>query len=203
MATWSSNLATNRLLERLGDGAAREGLAALGMRSSTFPGGYIVGTELQPALPAGGAPDPPPPVSDRVTTARDLARGLYALHVAAAGSAAARRETGLTSRSARLALGLLLASEQAGDNRSLVAGALPPGTPVAQKNGWLRAARHGAALIYDAAAPRIVVVLTYRASGASRARAAALAQRAARLAEPGRDRSSGAGQPVSPPARRA
>jgi beta-lactamase class A len=182
MATWSSNLATNRLLDRLGEGVAREGLARLGMRSSTFPGGFIVGTELQPALPAGGAPDPPPAVSRRVTTARDLARGLYALHAAAAGRAAAGRETGLTARSARLALGLLLASEQDGDNRSLVAGALAPGTPVAQKNGWLRAARHGAALVYDAAGPRIVVVLTYRASGVSRAQAAALAERAARLA---------------------
>jgi beta-lactamase class A len=182
MATWSSNLATNRLLDRLGEGVAREGLARLGMRSSTFPGGFIVGTELQPALPAGGAPDPPPAVSRRVTTARDLARGLYALHAAAAGRAAAGRETGLTARSARLALGLLLASEQDGDNRSLVAGALAPGTPVAQKNGWLRAARHGAALVYDAAGPRIVVVLTYRASGVSRAQAAALAERAARPA---------------------
>jgi beta-lactamase class A len=182
MATWSSNLAANRLLERLGDGVAREGLTRLGMRSSTFPGGYIVGTELQPALPAGGAPDPPPRVSGRVTTARDLARGLYALHAAAAGAAAARRETGLTARSARLALGLLLSSEQAGDNSSLVSGALAPGTPVAQKNGWLRAARHGAALIYDAAGPRIVVVLTHRAAGVSRAQAAALAERAARLA---------------------
>ena len=181
MATWSSNLATNRLLDRLGEAVAREGLARLGARSSTFPGGYIVGTELQPALPAGGASDPPPAVSGRVTTARDLGRALYAIHAAAAGSAAARRETGLTTRSARLALGLLLSSEQAGDNRSLVAGALAPGTPVAQKNGWLRAARHGAALVYDAAGPRIVVVLTYRASGVSRAPAAALAQRAARL----------------------
>ncbi|HSJ73326.1 MAG TPA: serine hydrolase, partial [Miltoncostaeaceae bacterium] len=182
MATWSSNLATNRLLDRLGDGVAREGLARLGARASTFPGGYIVGTELQPALPAGDAPDPPPAVSGRVTTARDLARALYAIHAAAAGSAAARRETGLTVRSARLALGLLLSSEQAGDNRSLVAGALAPGTPIAQKNGWLRAARHGAALVYDPAGPRIVVVLTYRASGVSRAQAAALGARAARLA---------------------
>ncbi len=181
MATWSSNLATNRLLERLGDGVAREGLARLGARASTFPGGYIVGTELQPALPAAGASDAPPAVSERVTTARDLARALYAIHAAAAGSAAARRETGLTARSARLALGLLLSSEQAGDNRSLVDGALAPGTPVAQKNGWLRAARHGAALVYDAAGPRIVVVLTYRASGVTRAAAAALGARAARL----------------------
>jgi beta-lactamase class A len=184
MTTWSSNLATNRLLDRLGDGAAlaQETLVRLGARSSTFPGGYIVGTELQPALPSPGAPDPPPPVSRRVTTARDLARALFAIHAAAAGSAQARRETGLTVRAARLALGWLLASEQAGDNASLVAGGVPAGTPIAQKNGWLRAARHGAALVYDAAGPRIVVVMTYRGAGVPRARAAALGARAARLA---------------------
>ena len=76
-----------------------------------------------------------------------------------------------------------------------MAGALAPGTPVAQKNGWLRAARHGAALVYDAAGPRVVVVLTYRASGVSRAQAAALAQRAAQLA--------GEAVSASPRARRA
>jgi beta-lactamase class A len=187
MTTWSSNLATNRLIDRLGDGAtlAQGTLARLGARSSTFPGGYIVGTELQPALPSAGAPDPPPLVSRRVTTARDLARVLFAIHAAAAGSAQARRETGLTVRAARVALGWLLASEQAGDNVSLVAGGLPAGTPVAQKNGWLNAARHGAALVYDGAGPRIVVVMTYRGSGVARSRAAALGARAARLAAAG------------------
>ncbi len=187
MTTWSSNLATNRLLDRLGDGAAlaQETLVRLGARSSTFPGGYIVGTELQPALPSSGAPDPPPPVSRRVTTARDLARVLFAIHAAATGSAQARRESGLTARAARLALGWLLASEQAGDNAGLVAGGVAAGTPIAQKNGWLRAARHGAALVYDAAGPRIVVVMTYRGSGVTRSRAAALGARAARLAAPG------------------
>lgn len=184
MAVWSSNLATNRLLERLGDGTAiaGEALSRLGAGSSTFTGGYIVGTELQPGLPASGAPDPPAAVSRRVTTARDLARVLFAIHAAAAGPAQARRETGLTVRSARLALGWLLASEQLGDNASLVAGGTPPGTPIAQKNGWLRAARHGAAVVYEPSGPRIVVVLTYRDSGVARAAAAALGARAARLA---------------------
>jgi beta-lactamase class A len=187
MAVWSSNLATNRVLERLGGserGGARlaqEVLLGLGARSSTFTGGYIVGTELQPGLPAGSAPDPPPAVSGRVTTARDLARLLYAIHAAAAGVPQARRETGLTVRSARLALGWLLASEQRGDNASLVAGGLPPGTPVAQKNGWLRAARHAAALVYGPSGPRIVVLLAYRDGGLTRAAATRLGGRLARL----------------------
>jgi beta-lactamase class A len=187
MATWSSNLATNRVLVRLGGSEAGGGrlaqdvLRRLGATSSTFPGGYIVGTELQPALPGAAAPDPPPPVSRRVTTARDLARVLFALHAAAAGRAGARAETGLTERSARLLLGWLLTSEQRGDNRSLVAGGLPPGTPVAQKNGWLRDARHAATIVYGPAGPRILVLLTYRAGGMPRGRAAALGARLAAL----------------------
>ncbi len=183
MSRWSSNVATNRVIARLGDGAAaaREALARMGARSSTFPGGYIVGTQLQPGLPATGAPDPPPAVSQRVTTARDLARVLFAIHGAAAGSVPARRATGLTTPAARVALGWLLDSEQAGDNASLVAGGVAQGAPVAQKNGWLRAARHGAALVYDAAGPRIVVVMTYRASGVTRSRAAALGASAVRI----------------------
>ena len=52
---WSSNLATNRLLRRFGVAAATEGLRRLDARRSTFPGEYIVGTELQPGLPAPGA----------------------------------------------------------------------------------------------------------------------------------------------------
>ncbi|MGD9573251.1 MAG: hypothetical protein AB7V62_15315, partial [Thermoleophilia bacterium] len=47
MTTWSSNLATNRLLRRLGGTAvAADGLRRLGARSSTFTGEYLVGTEL-------------------------------------------------------------------------------------------------------------------------------------------------------------
>ena len=187
MARWSSNLATNRLLERLGgsEGAgarlAQDALRRMGAAASTFPGGYIVGTELQPAIPGVGAPDPPPVVSTRVTTARDLARVLFAVHAAAAGNPTARRTTGLSTRAARLALGWLLSSEQGGDNVSLVAGGLPAGTPVAQKNGWLRAARHGAAIAYEPTGPRIHVVMTYRASGIARARAAALGSAVASL----------------------
>jgi beta-lactamase class A len=164
MAAWSSNLAANRLVRAFGLPAAADGLRRLGARASTYPGDYIVGTELQPALPAGGAGARPPRVSARVTTARDLARMLFAIHATAAGGAAARRETGLTTHQARLALGWLLSSQQRGDNRGLLAGGAAPGAPIAQKNGWIRSARHAAAIVYDGR-PRIVVMLTYDPGG--------------------------------------
>jgi hypothetical protein len=90
---------------------------------------------------------------------------LFSLHAAAVGTPAARRETGLTVHQARLALGWLLASEQRGDNGSLLAGGVPEGTPIAQKNGWLNDARHAAGIVYAPAGPRIAVLLTYDARG--------------------------------------
>ncbi len=48
---WSSNLAANRLLSKLGYGAVTDGLRRLGMTSSTYPGPYRATT----ALPAAGA----------------------------------------------------------------------------------------------------------------------------------------------------
>jgi beta-lactamase class A len=168
MAGFSSNLATNRLLERLGGAAtAADGLRRLGAARSTFPGGYLVGFELQPALPAAGPGTAPPRTSGRVTTARDLARMLFSLHAAAVGAPGARRETGLTAHQARLALGWLLSSEQRGDNAGLLAGGVPEGTPIAQKNGWLDAARHAAGILYLPEGPRIAVVLSYDARGVS------------------------------------
>lgn len=162
MTTWSSNLATNRLLRRFGGPAtAREGLRRLWATSSTFTGDYVVGTELQPALPRAGLSGVPPAVSGRVTTDRDMGRALYALHAAAAGVPAARRQTALSAPRARLAVGWLLASEQRAENVGLFAGGLPAGTAVAQKNGWLGSARHGAAIAYGPEGGRILVVLGY------------------------------------------
>jgi beta-lactamase class A len=183
MAAWSSNLATNRVLRRLGGPAtAADGLRRLGARSSTFPGEYIVGTELQPALPAPGPGASPPAVSRRVTTAQDLGRMLFALHAAAVGAPGARARTGLSAHAARLALGWLLSSQQRGDNVSLVAGGLPAGAPTAQKNGWIRAARHSAAIAYTARGPVIAVLLTYDDRGVALPRARALGARVAAVA---------------------
>jgi beta-lactamase class A len=157
---WSSNLAANRLLLLLGNGSEWAGvqqveaeLARLGATSSTYPQHYRVGTD---------ADAEPPHVSGRVTTARDLGRILRLVAGAAAGERKAQRRTGLSVPSARYALGLLLESERTGNNLGLLAGALPPRTPIAQKNGWITDVRHTAAIVYGRRGPVIVVVLTYR-----------------------------------------
>ncbi len=171
MATWSSNLAANRLLRTLGGPrAAAAGLRRLGARDSTYPGDYIVGT-------ATGRTARPPLSSRRVTTARDMGRMLAALHDAAAGAPGA----GLDARSGRLALGWLLASQQRGENRSLLAGGAP-GLPIAQKNGWTASVRHGAGIIYTPTGPRIAVLLTHDAAGVPVARARSLGASLARIA---------------------
>ncbi|MFN8122879.1 MAG: serine hydrolase [Thermoleophilia bacterium] len=179
---WSSNLAANRVLGAIGGpAAAQRVLLRLGARSSTYTGEYAVGTELQPGLPADGTSRPVPRVSRRVTTAADLARILFAVHAAAAGDRPARSAAGLSTRAARVMLGDLLASEQRGDNLSLLAGGARPGTLLAQKNGWLRAAR-GAAILYTPAGPRIAVMLSYSAGGVPQARARTLGRRVAAVA---------------------
>ncbi len=184
---WSSNLAANRLLVALGGSeaggaaVAQRVLARLGAVDSTYPGGYIVGTGI-----AGLPPDPArrsvPTVSRRVTTAADLARILFLVHAAATGDRAARAATGLSTRAARVLIAALLASEQRGDNLSLLAPGVPPGTPIAQKNGWIRAARHGAAIIYTPSGPRIAVMLSHSDAGMSLPAARALGARVAAVA---------------------
>ena len=73
----------------------------------------------------------------------------------------------MTTAQARLALGWLLSSEQRGDNRSLLSGGAPRDAVIAQKNGWLRAARHGAGVVFAPGVARIAIVLTYDARGVS------------------------------------
>jgi hypothetical protein len=179
MTGWSSNLAANRLLRLVGDGSETLGvqrveatLARLGAASSRYPGAYRIGTSVD---------DQPPLATGRVTTARDLGRALYAFAAAAAGDRAAARRTGLDEETARYALGLLLESERSGINAGLVAGGLPPGTPIAQKNGWITDVRDTAAIVYGPRGPRIVVVLAYR-PGLTTGAAAALGRDVVRLA---------------------
>ncbi|WP_217924913.1 serine hydrolase [Miltoncostaea oceani] len=181
MAGWSSNLANNHLLRRLGGAAtAQEGLRRLGARSSTFPGEYIVGTELQPSLPGASSGGAPPSVSQRVTTAQDMGRMLYAIHASAVGAPGARAQTGLTAHQARLMLGWLLSSQQRADNVSMLAGGAS-GAPIAQKNGWINSARHGAGIIYTDRGPMIAVMLTYDSSGVSISQGQSLGSRIAGL----------------------
>ena len=154
LAGWSSNLAANRLFGEIGGSAAAEReLRRLGASSSTYPGNYIVGTAF-----TRGAP---PLVSSRVTTARDLGTALATLHRAATGDSRARAASGLSVHQARVALGLLLSSQSAGDNLGMIRRALGPRVPIAQKQGWLDDARLTAAIVYTRAGPRVLVICAY------------------------------------------
>jgi beta-lactamase class A len=158
MTEWSSNLAANLLLTRVGGPSAVESaLRRVGATRSTYPQGFRVGT----ALHALDVVKPPPRISGRVTTAHDLGRILYVLHAGALGNVPALRRSGLDRSRSVYALSLLLASQPSGNNVGLLRPWLRPGTAIAQKNGWLHDARHTAAIVYAAGRPRIVVVLTY------------------------------------------
>ncbi len=173
MTEWSSNLAANRLLTRVGGSSAvEEALRCVGATRSTYPQGFRVGT----AMHALDVAKPPPRVSGRVTTAHDLGRILYVLHAGALGNAHALRRSGLDRSRSAYALSLLLASRPSGNNAGLLRPWLRPGTPIAQKNGWLHDARHTAAIVYLPPQPTIVVVLTY-APGLDLQRARRLGQR--------------------------
>jgi beta-lactamase class A len=153
LTAWSSNLAANRLLAKLGGPAVVQAeLRRLGARSSTYPGSYVVGTAFTRE---------PPVASSRFTTARDLGDTLATLHRVALGQARARASSGLTIHEARVALALLLSSQPAGDNIGMIRTALGPGMPIAQKQGWLDDVRITAALVYAPRGPRIVVICAY------------------------------------------
>lgn len=165
LATWSSNIAANRLLERIGGvPAAERVLRRIGARSSTVFGPYRLGTSVDRPLPF---------LAFRRTTAHDLGRVLLELHAAGVGQRLARRRTGLSVHEARVGLALLLSSSRRGDN----AGILRPAGPAAQKHGWTTTVRHTAAVVYGASGPRIVVLLTFRPDEVRPADSAALGAR--------------------------
>ena len=184
----SDNAAADALIEDLGSGcgtnadsAAADGLRRLGAEQSTFTGCYQLESELQPRLP-GGSVAASPVWSNRHTTARDMGRMLYALQASAAATGAARRQTRIPIVDARLILGLLLTTVQDGPNATLFSGGLPPGTPIAEKNGWRTNEQHGAAIAYTRRGPAILVVLTQRSGGADPADARAIGAELARAA---------------------
>lgn len=172
LATWSSNLATNKLLVRLGgseSGGARiaqQVLHRLGATSSTFTGFYRLGTAVD-------SPRPLPVLTYRRTTARDVGRMLLELHAAAAGERTGLRRTGLSLHEARVGLALLLSSARNGENAGLLR---PPG-PAAQKHGWTTNVQHSGAVVYTATGPKIVVLLTFRPDEVDLAASAALGAR--------------------------
>jgi hypothetical protein len=163
LAVWSSSLASNNLLIRLGGSERRgaqiaeETMRRMGAVSSTFTGNYRLGTSV-----ATDAPRPLPFLTYRRTTAHDLGRMLFELHAAALGNGLALRRTGLTRHQARVGLGLLLSSAPTGLNLGLLRPALGSRVPMAQKQGWTTSIRHTAAIVYGSDGPKIVVLLTYR-----------------------------------------
>jgi hypothetical protein len=181
LATWSSNVASNRLLvllggsERGGARIAEERLHRMGARASTFTGNYVLGTPYD-------APMPLPFLSYRRTTAHDVGRMLFELHAAAVGNGLALRRTGLARHEARVALGLLLSAAGTGENAGLLRPALGDAVPMARKEGWTTKLRHSAAIVYLPSGPVIAIVLTYR-PGLRHADALALGSALARLLE--------------------
>jgi beta-lactamase class A len=166
IASWSSNLAANRLLKLVGRGDSTVGrsiveerLRHMGATRSTYPGEYRVGTSRSRT-----AQREPPFVSSRTTTARDLGRVLTSLHASATGNARAREQAQLSRHEARVGIAMLLRSLPRADNVGLFRPALPAGMPAAQKHAWISSARHSAAVVYTARGPLVVVVLTYRES---------------------------------------
>ncbi|MGE5690865.1 MAG: serine hydrolase [Pseudomonadota bacterium] len=161
LATWSSNVASNRLLVLLGGSEAggtavvNGTLERLGATSSYFTGNYRI--ESGPA-PHGDAPKPLPVLTFRRTTAHDLGRILVEIHGTAVGNRLAARRTGLSRHEARVALGLLL-SAAGGENAGLLRSFTHH--PLARKEGWTSKLRHTAAIAYTQTGPRIVVVLTF------------------------------------------
>jgi hypothetical protein len=156
LGAWSSNLAANRIVEKLGLTVVDGALRRLGMWSSTYPGLYRAGTSAR-----RDAPKEPPRTHTRLTTAHDLGRALYRIHAAALGNRVALRQLRVTRAYARVALSRLLASRPLGDNKGLVRPSLPRAT-IAQKNAWLSDLRTTAAIVYGATGPLIVVVEAYR-----------------------------------------
>jgi beta-lactamase class A len=147
---WSSNLAANRLLSKLGSGAVTDGLRRLGMASSTYPGPYRATTALRPPGP-----------HTRVTTAHDLGRALYRLHAGAHGDARVLGLLGLSLQQAVAALRVLASAQAVGDNAGLLRPWLA-GATVAEKNGWISDTRTTAAIVHRRGRATIVVVELYR-----------------------------------------
>src|SRR5262245_3126791 len=156
IAHWSSNLAANRILAKLGQPHVHDALRRLGMWSSTYPGPYRAGTSART-----DAPKPPPRTHSRVSTAHDVGRALYRIHAAAIGNRLALSQLGVTRAQAERALALLTRSLPLGANLGLVR-PWTHATPIAQKNAWLSDLRTTGAIVYTPTGPTIVVVEAYR-----------------------------------------
>ena len=134
MITRSSNLATNTLIALVGATHVDETAHALGATRMRV----LRGVEDQKAYDRG---------MNNTTTAGDLA----ALMLAIERGTAASKESCTRMRE------ILLREIYTGE----IPAGLPPGTPVAQKTGWITATLHDAAIVYPpGGTPYVLVVLT-------------------------------------------
>jgi beta-lactamase class A len=132
MIVASSNLATNLVLERVGLPAVAEALSAAGAADMTV----VRGIEDTAAADAG---------LTNLVTAADLAALLGALE----------RGTVAAPQASASMLATLRAQQHAED----LAAGLPPGTPVALKNGWIMGVRHAAGVVYPPDEPPYVLAV--------------------------------------------
>jgi beta-lactamase class A len=152
----SDNDAANALEVRLGGstsgGGARidELLRSLDLDDTEMYGGY----ERSPASSYV-------PVAGKYTTARDLARLLADVHLAAAGRGPLPVD-GFTPPDARYLLYLLAHVP----DRGKLGRFLPPDATLLHKAGWIAQARHDAGLVYWRGGVFVVAVMTYDAGGA-------------------------------------
>ena len=134
MIIHSSNLATNTLIALVGAAHADSTAHALGATRMRV----LRGVEDQKAYDRG---------LNNTTTAGDLAALMLAIErgqAASRGSCATMRD-------------IMLREVYSGE----IPAGLPPGTPVAQKTGWITATLHDAAIVYPPGrTPYVLVVLT-------------------------------------------
>ncbi len=134
MITVSSNLATNLLVEVVEASRVTRTMRELGADSIEV----LRGVEDIPAYEAG---------LSNTTTARDLGVILAALADGVVASPSASEEM------------IEILSRQ--QFRDMIPSGVPPGTRVANKDGWITRIRHDAAVVYpDGAPPYVLVVLT-------------------------------------------
>lgn len=153
MITWSSNLATNLLIEVADPERIQGMLREMGADSMEV----LRGVEDLRAFEAG---------LSNTTTARDLGVVMRAVAESPRFTEESRRE-------------MLEILERQHFRENIPAG-LPPGTRVANKTGWITGIDHDAALVFpEGAPPYVLVVLVrgHREEGGSTALAAALSAR--------------------------
>jgi beta-lactamase class A len=131
MIVRSSNVATNLVLARVGVDATNEVWRSVGATRSMTDRGIEDPARLDGV--------------NNLVTAADLAALFSAIALGTAAS----------PESCEMMMDILLAQEYRDD---LPAG-LPPGTPIATKNGWVNNVRHGAAVVLPTGEPPFVLVV--------------------------------------------